>query len=405
MSDRSALDKRIKRHVVGRIRQYFAATAPGLESLCLEELQAAPHSVQKAEAVPGGVVFYGRLIDCYRANLYLRTAGRVLMRIDTFTANHFRELEKKCSDIPWELFLQPVQEVRVRISVKHSRLYHTGAIADRLLGGIAERISSARTAQPVGDESRPPQEVFVRVRNDRFTVSLDSSGANLHKRGIKTTGSKAPLRETTAAAILMLAGYTPPEPLVDPMCGSGTFAVEAALMASGIPAGFFRDFAFTGWPAHRLAGKRWDHLKADGKKHISYPQQPLVWASDIDRRACNILVQTISTHRFRAAIDVLPIDFFDIHPQRFTRDSGLVVLNPPYGRRIATPEGIRTLLGRIGHKLCRDFAGWKFALVVPRKEIGRQLPFSAVHFPIFHGGLHVVAAIGRVPTATGRRRL
>jgi len=397
--DRSALDKRIKRHVVGRIREYFAATAPGLEFLCMQELQSLPLSVQKAEACPGGVLFHGRLVDCFLANLHLRTANRVLMRIWAFKATHFHGLEAKLSELPWELFLEPGQEIEFRISAKKSKLYHTGAIADRFRSSISHRMPSQQQTPHDRNQQQQLQKIFVRVINDRFTISLDSSGVNLHKRGIKTIGSKAPLRETTAAAVLMLAGYSPPEPLLDPMCGSGTFSVEAALMASNIPAGWFRDFAFTGWPAHRQAKMRWKHLKTEAEKRISIPPQPLVLASDIDPNACSAFKEVICGHRFGNVIEISTGDFFDRHPQQFTHSSGLVVINPPYGRRIDTPEGTRTLLLRIGNKLIHDFPGWRFALMTPVKSMLRQFPLSVDVFPVFHGGLQVFAAIGKVPPA------
>jgi putative N6-adenine-specific DNA methylase len=395
-----ALEKRIKRHVVGRLREYFAVTAPGLEFLCLQELQSLPLTLHRARVCPGGVIFDGRLVDCFIANLHLRTANRVLMRIGAFKATGFYELETKCSNLPWELFLEPDQPIEFRIRSKKSRLYHTRAIADRFRSGLAERMSSHRQTRHDPNQAPQPQKIFIRVVKDRFTVSLDSSGANLHKRGIKTKGSKAPLRETTAAAILMLAGYMPPEPLLDPMCGSGTFSVEAAMLASNIPAGFFRNFAFTAWPAHRQAKLRWEHLKAEAEKRISVPKGPLVLASDIDRRACKTFEAVIGGHRFAAAIDISPGDFFELDPQPFARRPGLVVINPPYGRRIDSPKGARELLGRIGNKLLRHFGGWKFALILPSQSMLEQIPFPAAVFPFFHGGLQVVAAVGKVPPAS-----
>ena len=141
MSNRSAFEKRLKRHIVGRVREYFAATAPGLEPLCRQELQSLPLTVQESRTCPGGVIFQGRLVDCFMANLHLRTANRILMRIDTFKATRFQELEKKLSEWPWELFLQPLQAIDFHVSAKKSKLYHTDAIADRFRSSITGRIS------------------------------------------------------------------------------------------------------------------------------------------------------------------------------------------------------------------------------------------------------------------------
>ncbi len=403
MINRSAFEKRLRRHIVGRVREYFAATAPGLESLCRQELQSLPLTVQESRTCPGGVTFQGRLVDCFMANLYLRTANRILMRIDSFKATRFQELEKKLSEWPWELFLQPQQAIDFHVSTKKSKLYHTDAIADRFRSSIANRISVPQQAGYGRYQRRDPQRIFVRGINDRFTVSLDSSGVNLHKRGIKTISAKAPLRETTAAAIMMLADYSPPEPLLDPMCGSGTFSVEAALMAGNIPAGWYRTFAFTDWPAFRQASKRWKHLKREANEHISIAKQPLVLASDIDPQACQALEKTVRRHRFGSFIDVSPGDFFDLHPPQYPPGCGLVVINPPYGRRLKTPKEARSLLARIGRKLMNDFQGWKYALIVPAQSMLQQFPLPAKVVPIFHGGLQVSAAIGVVPAAAQHR--
>jgi putative N6-adenine-specific DNA methylase len=149
---------------------------------------------------------------------------------------------------------------------------------------------------------------------------------------------------------------------------------------------------------------RWEHLKAEAEKRISIPKRPLVLASDIDRRACNALETVIRGHRFAAAFEITPGDFFELDPQPFARRTGLVVINPPYGRRIDSPKGIRELLQRIGNRLVGDFPGWKFALIVPAQSMLGQIPFPATVFPFFHGGLQVVAAVGKVPPASGHIR-
>ena len=403
-SHNSALEKRIKRHVVGRVREYFAATAPGFESLCLQELRALPSKLHNARTCPGGILFQGRLADCYLANLYLRTATRVLMRIDSFTASRFYELERKASELPWELFLNPGTNVEFRIRAKHSRLYHSGAIADRFRSSISGRLSSQGSDIHQPARSDLTQQVFIRVVDNRFTVSLDSSGINLHKRGIKKTAADAPMRETTAAAVLMLAGYAPPEPLIDPMCGSGTFSMEAAMLASNIPAGFYRDFAFTNWPAYRQTKLRWQHMKSEAQKRISIPKQTLVLASDAESRNCHAFKKTVAGHPFETVIDIVARDFFDLVPPSPAGDIGLVVINPPYGRRLGSAEGVRSLTERIANKLKRDFPGWKFALILPARKLLKQLHLSAKVFPILHGGLRVYAAVGRIYPSTDSGR-
>ncbi|WP_155318089.1 THUMP domain-containing class I SAM-dependent RNA methyltransferase [Desulfosarcina alkanivorans] len=208
-------------------------------------------SVGMSPAGPGGVTFGGRFVDCQRANLYVRTATRVLMRIGSFLATNVRRLEKKSAGVPWELFLPPGILPEIKVRSRRSRLYHTDVISRALRQSMARRLG-----RPPGS-SRPdrPQTLFVRVVEDRYTLSLDSTGAPLYKRGLKSGPARAPLRETQAAAILMAAGYDPGRPLVDPLCGSGTFSLEAAMMAKRMAPGVKRDFAFMDWPAFRES--RW----------------------------------------------------------------------------------------------------------------------------------------------------
>ena len=289
MSSESPLTKRIKRHVIGRRRDYFAVTTPGFESLCLNELQSSVPDHQEASADTGGVAFKGRLQECYLANLNLRTANRILMRIETVDATSFSQLQKKLSDIPWELFLKVDQVLQTHATTRHCRLYHTGAISERILKSIEARKKNREFM--VSDEKSPSltQNIYVRGVDDRFTVSIDSSGESLYKRGLKQHTGTAPLRETLAAASLSLAGYSGKEPLIDPMCGAGTYSLEAALMVKKIPPGWFREFAFMQWPAYRT--KRFEYLKRHFEDDFVQPDKPVIFASDKNPLACRQLEQ------------------------------------------------------------------------------------------------------------------
>jgi putative N6-adenine-specific DNA methylase len=396
MSIPTSLDKRIKRHVIGRNREYFAATSPGFEPLCFEELTSSPLNINTAKISAGGVLFSGRLHDCFRANLHLRTANRILMRIDSFKASNFRTLTKKLADLPWELYLLTPAEPEYHITARHSRIFHSGAIAERFSASIANRFAALGDLADSGQPPRRASKLFIRLVDDRFTVSLDSSGRHLYKRGLKTQTSAAPVRETTAAAVLKYAGYTPSQPLVDPMCGSGTFSIEAAMIAQNIPAGWFRKFGFTQWPAYRQTCRRWQHIKSEWQKNITASPQPLIFAFDIDRHICRALEKTILKYDLSKSITAANQDFFDLVPGDISDTTGLVALNPPYGRRIKAAKGGKNMYRRIWQKLSRDFHGWKFAVIVPRKQLLADIPFSIQAHPIFHGGLHVSVVVGKV---------
>ncbi len=393
MSSATSFSKRIKRHVIGRVRTYFAATAPGFEQLCLKELKALALSIESASAIPGGVEFKGRLTDCYRANLHLRTANRILMRINEFKATGFRQLEKKAAEIPWDLYLPTNCLLQMNIRTRHCRLHHTEAIGERFLNVILKHDQKPEKPASASGHGRTfGQTIFIRGMDDRFTVSIDSSGDHLHKRGLKTHPGKAPLRETFAAAALLLAGYQGKGPLIDPMCGAGTFSLEAAMIAGGLPPGCFRKFAFMEWPSFRPA--HWEYLKSRFEVNFSRRQTPSIFASDIDPVACNLLHKCLAQNQLNGIVKVSHQDFFDFTPVDLTDRTGWVVINPPYGRRLETRRQSSQLFAKICIQLKREYRGWKIILIAPRKELILKVPYRLAKYPISHGGTRPVMMIG-----------
>ena len=322
----SPLEKRIRRHVIGKSQRFFAVTAPGLEPLCLGELESLGLT---GAAVEGGVEFSGRLQAAYLANLCLRTANRILMRVHEFRATSFRALAQEAASFPWELFIAPGTPLRIHVTTHHCRLHHSDAIAERVRNAITERLPEYCDA-----DARMPQLIFIRGVDDRFTASLDSSGENLYRRGIKTHAGEAPLRETLAVAVLMLAGYSGEAFLLDPMCGTGTFSLEAALMAKHLPPGGHRDFAFMAWPGFRPP--HWDFLKRTADAQAIRLSTPRIMASDTNPLACQALEECVGRHGLADAVCVTCRDFFDIDPRDLTDRPGLIALNPPYGRRLGS---------------------------------------------------------------------
>jgi len=225
-------------------------------------------------------------------------------------------------------------------------------------------------------------------------VSLDSSGDHLHKRGLKKHPGHAPLRETTAAAALLLAGYRGQKPLIDPMCGTGTFSLEAAMMAENIPAGFLRQFAFMGWPSFRRS--HWEHLKSRIKMNSFSRQVPLIFASDTDPSACRRLEACLTQHRLKEVIEVRQQDFFDFRPQDLTDQSGWVVLNPPYGRRLESRPQSDRLFMKICTRLKQSYQGWELILIAPNPKLAQRVPFTLDTLRIAHGGLRPVMMFGTI---------
>ncbi len=390
----SAFEKRLKRQVVGRVREYFAVTAPGLEQWCLKELTEPPISLKEIRQETGGVAFKGRLSDCFRANLHLRTANRILMRIDTFKATNFGRFEKKTVQIPWEIYLSSKAVTKIHVSTHHCRLHHSGALKDRVENGIRLRMDDHASRNQAAEKETQPQNLFIRGIDDRFTISLDSSGDHLHRRGIKTQGAAAPLRETLAAAILKIAEYTPGETLIDPMCGAGTFSLEAAMATLKIPAGQFRRFAFEAWPAFRPA--RWWFIRNEAEKMSIAAHTPFIFASDRQGAACNRLSRIVKTFGFTCTVTVSNADFFDVAPQALTDLPGMVVLNPPYGRRLNTPIESRQTILHVCRHLANAYRGWKYALLIPKIKIRHRIITDSTTTPISHGGLNLTLLTGKI---------
>src|SRR6476661_4693763 len=224
----------------------FAVAAPGLEPLVADELRALQemHPMVLEAPEPGGVGFRTDRAGLYAANLHLRIASRVLVRIGAFHASAFRQLERHAARVPWDEFVGDGQPVEFRVTSRKSRLYHQEAVAERLQVALVSRASGAASDQG----GHPPQEFVVRLFRDQCTISADASGGLLHRRGYRLETAKAPLRETLAAAMLAGAGWTARAPLLDPLCGSGTIPIEAAMLARRIPPGIARRFAFQCWP-------------------------------------------------------------------------------------------------------------------------------------------------------------
>jgi len=390
-------EKRIKRHVIGRKQTFFAATIPGFEPLVDMELSFLGDPSHERNVLPGGVEFKARLEGCYLANLKLRTAQRILMRIGRFKAMHFSSLRKKTAEIPWELLLNPAQRLEIHVTTKHSRLYHSGAVEGCVLAAIKGRLATQGISSTEAAPDSRTAGIFVRAQDDVFTLSLDSSGTLLHQRGIKPHKAKAPLRETIAAAALLHAGYDGTVPFLDPMCGSGTFALEAALLARNIPPGWYREFAFMSWPAFRP--RRWAYLKRMIEKEIlPVPPHPIVTASDIDKRSCTLLEESLRVSRLEGTVKVLRADFFDLNPGTISGGSpGFLAINPPYGLRMGKRKESDTLFLEVCKKLQKDFRHWKLALIVPRRHLLYKVPFPLRVHPILHGGLRLSLLTGVIP--------
>lgn len=387
------LKKRVKRQVIAREHTFFIPASLGLEKICAKQVRSL--GLGATPSGEGGVTFQGKLTDMYKACLHLSLANRVLMRIHEFRAAHFAELEKAVEGIPWELYLPASCPLNIRVTARKSKLYHSQAIAERVKKAILQQLEKYGERVDGGDEP-VPQEIFVRAVSDKFTLSIDACGELMHKRGFKESAGRAPIRETLAAAILEFAGYDGGQPLMDPMCGSGAFSTEAALIAANIPPGWNRDFAFFSWPAFKK--QQWLYLRSQAEKQFKDLTQPLVFASDIDQEACALLLETLERQGLDKIVKVSNEDILRLTPPQQVPNPGLIVVNPPYGLRLGTVPQAKELFASLCNRLADQFPGWKLAVLVPHKDWTPLLPFSGKPFQkiLHHGGLKIPLLIGKI---------
>jgi putative N6-adenine-specific DNA methylase len=378
------------------LERFFAVTAPGLKQVAAQELLALglQPSHMDGDAPAGGVEFDGALSDLYRANLHLRSVNRVLLRLGQFYAAAFSELRKKAARLPWERWLSPGRPLALRVTCHKSRLYHSDAVAERVAGAIGDRLGQAPPLESFDQHSGEPlpQLVLVRLERDLCTISLDSSGAGLHRRGYRLATAKAPLRETLAAGMLLASGWDPSSPLWDPFCGSGAIPIEAACLAQNLAPGRLRRFAFMDWPGYDQA--EWVKLLQQAEAQAS-DHRPLIRASDRDAGA----IRMAQANAERAGVGEL-IEFTQaaVSAAQPPPTPGWVVTNPPYGRRVSSGKDLRDLYARLGQVLFEKCPGWQFAVLCndPRLLAASRLPVTQ-RISTDNGGLPVMIAMGKIP--------
>lgn len=356
----------------------FLTCPPGLEPQLAEE--AAEIGLPNPVIEPGGVATHGHWTAIYKANLWLRGATRVLIRVTTFRAMVLPQLDSRAAKVDWAALIGPDRPVRVEATCKSSRINHGGAVAGRL-GAVIH----AATGAPLAGQAEGALRIFARMEDNRLTVSLDTSGELLHRRGYKQFSGKAPLRETMAALLLRACGYQGREPVLDPMCGSGTVPIEAACWAAGMAPGAGRGFGFEhlrGFDAQRWAGARSAAL-SDAGTDLRFDGR------DRDAGAIEGARQNAERAGVGHLLRLETAAISDLQPPRAGRP-GLVFVNPPYGGRIGKADALRPLYARMGRVLSERFAGWRVGLLTTDADLAHAtgLPLTSGP-PLPHGGLSV----------------
>ena len=324
------------------------------------------------------------------------------MRLATFHARSFIELERQARRVEWERFVSPRTPLRFRVTSRKSKLYHTEAIAQRLAEAVAHRVgegaASGGSVSLVRDDDEADdsagvapaagegQLFVVRALRDEITVSADASGELLHRRGYRQAVAKAPLRETLAAAMLHAAGWRGETPLIDPMCGSGTIPIEAALVARRIAPGLGRSFAAQRWPESDAA--TWNRL-VDDARAIMLPRSPVA-IRGADRDAGAIASARANAERAGVGPDVELVVAPLSNAEPIGEAAGLLLVNPPYGVRIGESGSLRDLYASLGRLARERFARWTFGVLAADPRLEAQLGLTLEErFASSNGGIPV----------------
>lgn len=375
-------------------QELFAACLPAVEPFLAKELAELALPAQPVFRIgEGGVTITGSMDTIYRANLWLRTANRMLLRLGKFHAIKFVELRRKAGNLPWERYLSPGQPVSIRTTCKHSKLYHSGGVTERVLGAIGDRLGRLPEIGEFAEDQPSAQLVVVRFDHDECTISIDTSGEGLHRRGYRLGLAKAPLRETLAAAMLAASGWDGLSPLLDPFCGSGVIPIEAALIASHTAPGINRRFAFMNWPGFDNQAYEKEKKAAAGAQH---PPSTVILGSDRDAGA----VLTAGQNAERAGVaDWVQFSQAAISAIDAPQGPGWVVTNPPYGVRISASNDLRSLYAQFGNVLKKQCPGWTAAFLCNDDRLASltRLKFEK-GVSLNNGGIPVKLSIGKVPT-------
>jgi putative N6-adenine-specific DNA methylase len=360
---------------------FFTPCPRGLETVLRAELE--PLGAQKVTELPGGVSFTGPFSLCYTVNLHSRIASRVLWRVFHGTYRDERDIFQAAYALPWQEWFPVSRTMKVKVSAQQCPLNSLDFVTLRIKDAICDRFRAATGSRPNVATNRPEIRIDAFLTGQTMTLYLDTSGEALFKRGLRTAVIEAPVRENLAAGILRLVGWTPQQPLLDPMCGSGTFLVEAALMARNIPPGLGRRFAFE--KLRNFDAAEWRVLCEAGRAQHKPLAPCALYGSDIHGAAIQAARVNLQAAGLEDAVALKQADVLDIKPPA---GEGILITNPPYGVRLGEAAQLAAFYPRIGDSLKQNFAGWRAYFFTADLRLAKLIGLAASRrTPLFNGPL------------------
>ena len=363
------------------VYHYFATCGRGIEPVLASELREL--GAQNVTPGRGGVRFEGDRPLLYRANLWLRTAIRVLCPILEAAVTSPEELYEAVQTIDWSQYLTPDHTLAVDCNVRDSQITHSQYAALKTKDAICDRFVERYGRRPSVDVDEPMVGLNLHIYQNEAVLSLDSSGESLHKRGYRPIQTRAPLNEALAAALIYSSGWRPETPFIDPLCGSGTLPIEAAWMALRRPPGLTRRrFGFQGWMDFDV--EQWTAIRDEARRSVLKELPAPIYGSDARRDAISL-----STRNARSAgighlvrFDVKQLADFEAPPG----SAGTILCNPPYGERIGDVRELRGLYRQLGEVFRERCSGWNACVFTGNQELARLIDIKPKEqVPLFNG--------------------
>ena len=330
---------------------FFATCPRGLEAELEKEFQEC--GAQQTHVTPGGVECLGEFPLCYRLNLESRIASRILWRVGQGTYRDEADLYRLALQLPWPGWFSVNCRIRVRLVAQQSPLKSLEFSTLRVKDAICDRFMRENNKRPEVDKRHPDIQIVVFVNEDRVVWYLDTTGAPLFQRGWRQAAGEAPLRENLAAGILRLAGWSGEQVLLDPMCGSGTFLIEAAMMVKGISPGGRREFAFR--HLRNFDSSAWGRIQDAAQTTCSSTQHVDIFGYDNDAQALSMARRNLQHSGLLDDVQLKQAEVLDLTPPAPT---GVMITNPPYGVRMGNSTALEEWYPKFGDVLKRRFAGW-----------------------------------------------
>lgn len=364
-----------------QIQTCFATCPRGLEALLAEELSAL--GAEEAETAGGGVAFKGDWALVYRANLHSRLATRILLRVSAGKYQNEEDVYQGTLAVYWERWFEPSRTIAVKVVAVNSPLKSLNFITLKIKDGICDRFRAETGERPSVQTIEPDIRIRAFLTRDRYTLYFDTSGEALYKRGLRKQAGLAPINENLAAGILKLSGWQPGEPLFDPMCGSGTFLLEAALMSLNRAPGLGRGFAFEKFS--RFDPKTWQRIREQAQQDCKPVTALPIYGSDVLGHSLKDADANLKAAGLREAVTLSKTDILDIEAPAA---EGVMVMNPPYGVRLGDEAELAELYPKLGDVLKQKFAGWRAYIISADENLPKLIRLTASRkTPLYNGAL------------------